>query len=458
MSVMGKGPHPANLGPNKAASRPRSMTQWIWLAMLATNLLALFAAVVISRKVRSLTLPTEQEPIWIGVGYALILAAAVADAFWADELFFRGAFRKFSMGGKTLAHAQRDGDAEAITATMRPMHLIFPVLVLAGLALSYLSANLISRSFYSDYDRIGAHALEIRKTQAADSNKRKESIEALSMVQRPRVQLFLARQLQHPDEETAAFSAWALGRLRDKNLRRMFTDDLMRAARGTKPLLAKEAQLALARMQHRPVAAMLENRVRRALEHIGDPLDPRLIWSLGFTQQETSIPLLSKALYHPDSKVRRIAAWSLGQQKGPKNAERALAVLSERLPSAPLPTRCAIVHAMGILGHERANLDIVQALKTASPEERARYCETEALALRPDGKGLDRHKLLLTPVKNTVETFEVMSLFSMGAIRATDPEIKRVVLGMLDELLERKDAPQRTKDAANSLKDGINRG
>lgn len=426
--------------------------------MMLSNLMALFCAVIIAKRVRAMTMAPDYETWWLAAGYALMLVAAVATAFWADDLFFRGSFRKTHLGGKNLAHAERSGDAEAISAALRPMHIIFPLLVLSALALSYVGCNAVTRGFYSDYDRVYAKAKEVRRVDAASAPERKDAIEALSMVQRPEVQLFLSRQLRHPDETTAAYAAWGLGRLRDKNMRRMFSDELMKAARSKKPLLAKEAQLALARMQHRAVSPMIEARLSKAFDHMGDELDPRLVWALGFTQTETSIPLLAQALYHRDSQIRRVAAWALGQQKGPKNAERALKVLQERLLSAPLPTRCAVVHAMGILGHERANLDIVKALEQSSAEEKARYCEPLALRVRPDGKGLDQHKLLLTPVKNTIETFEVLSLFSLGAIRATDPEVRKVVLAMLDQLLADPQIAPRTQEAAKSLKAGIEAG
>lgn len=444
----------SKIGPNRGARR-KNTTHRLWLAMLVSNVLALFAAVLISKRVRSFSLPVNQEPVWMAVGYALMLVAAVITAFWADEVFFRGSFRKAHLSGKGLAHAEKSGDAEAISAALRPMHLIFPVLVLAGLALSYVAANAVSRGFFSNYDRIGAPALTVRRTEPAQAQARKDAVEALSMVQRPKVQLFLSRQLHHPDEETAAYAAWALGRLRNKNLRRMFSESLMRAAKSKKPMLAKEAQIALARMQHRAVAPLIEQRLEQGLLHLGDKLDPRLVWALGFTQQGSSIPLLAKALYHRDAQIRRVAAWALGQQKGPKNAERSLKVLQERLVSAPLPTRCAVVHAMGILGHERANLDIVRAWRDSSPEERGRYCEPESVRLRPDAGGQDHHKLLLTPMRNTVETFEVMTLFSMGAIRATQEEIRKPVLGMLEEILADPQAKPRSQDAARSLQSGI---
>lgn len=438
------------IGRNRQSTRQR-----LWLLMLLTNILGLFGAVMISRQVRSLLLPVAQEPIWMAVGYGLIFVVSVVDAFWADEVFFGGAFRKYTLGGASVARAEKDEDDAAIAASMRPMHLIFPSLLIAAFGLSYFASNSVSRGFYSEYSRVGSQALEVRKKEPADRNKRRRAIAALSMVQRPQIQLFLANQLEHPDEDTAAHAAWALGRLSDKNMRRMLADRLMKSARGERSLLAKEATFALARMQHWGVGPLLEQGLRDALEHTGDDLDPRWVWAMGFVQRASAIPLLSKALYHRDLTVARLAAWALGQQKGRKNADRALKVLKERLLSSPLPLRCAVVHAMGILGHEAANSAIVDAWRQSSPQERQRYCEPLELPLGPENVGNDRHELLRTPVRNTVESYEVMSLFSMGAIRANDPELQRKVLEMLDSILEDESAALRSRDAARSLKAGI---
>lgn len=439
----------------KIGRNRHSTRQGLWFLMLLANMVGLFGAVMISRQVRSLMLPAAHEPIWMAVGYGLIFVAAVVDAFWADEVFFGGAFRKYTLGGKSVARAEKDGDDAAIAASMRPMHLIFPSLLIGAFGLSYFAANTVSRGFYSEYSRIGAQALEVRKKEPADREKRRRAVAALSMVQRPQIQLFLANQLTHPDEDTAAHAAWALGRLSDKNMRRMLADRLMQAARGPRAQLAKEATFALARMQHRGVGQLLEKGLQGALEHTGDDLDPRWVWAMGFVQRASAIPLLGKALYHRDLNIARLAAWALGQQKGRKNADRALKVLDERLLSSPLPVRCAVVHAMGILGHEAANSAIVDAWRQSSAEERQRYCQPLDLPLGPDGAGNDVHELLRTPVRNTVESYEVMSLFSMGAIRASDPKLQSKVLGMLDSILEDEGAALRSRDAARSLKAGI---
>lgn len=444
---------PADKPPRGVGKNRKSTHQRLWIAMLLVNVLGLFASVFIAQRLRSLSMEPTYEFFLYGLYYAWMAAAALVDALWADEIFFRGAFRKTHLSGLTAKVAQNRGDVEDMLATSRPMHFIFPVLFILGFALSYLLFNLITRDLSGDYDRVGRHARVIRGTSLDQREQRLAAIDALSMVQRPQVQIFLARQLEHDDEESAAFAAWAMGRIRDDNMRRMLSDELMKAARSKRPKVAREAALALARMQHRPVARLIENALR---DSIDDPeLDLRLIWAMAFLQRPSAVDLLQKAIFRPDIKSQRIAAFALAQQKQKDSVQRSLAILSERIPSASIQTRCAIVHALGILGHEGGNLAILEAWRGASPEERQSYCRPEELRLRPDGQGDDIHKLFVTPIKHTVESFEVLALFSLGAIRATQASVRAEIEPWLESLIQNPDTVERSRQGASSLLKGI---
>ena len=128
-------------------------------------------------------------------------------------------------------------------------------------------------------------------------------------------------------------------------------------------------------------------------------------------------------------------------------------MLEQRLPSASLPTRCAIVHSLAILGDERANLALMHAYDTATPAERDTPCPSETVFLRPDGA--DEPADLLVPP----DTYALKILSTMGFVRATAPEFRGAVEPWLERVITaRSGEPGLFVPRAQSLLDGIREG
>jgi hypothetical protein len=122
-------------------------------------------------------------------------------------------------------------------------------------------------------------------------------------------------------------------------------------------------------------------------------------------------------------------------------------VLEQRLPTAAIGLRCAIVHALGILSDERSNLASMRAYDESTPEERASTCDPVRVFMRPDREA-DAEDVLMP-----AESFQMKALSSMGQMRATTPEIRAKVEPWLVELAS--SGPPELLDPARSVLEGI---
>ncbi len=443
---MAGSPLPTGYGPGRRRIAP---AQKLGIAVVIANLAGLIAAVYCAQQIRAVPAEASTETILFAVYYTALCLAAVVDALWIDELVFHGAFRLQHFSGKDGSRLNLKDDEVIVAASMQRSSVSFPAaLILCG-GLTYLLFNVVNHDFNGYYRRIGKHVSQLRGDDPEGQPRRSGAIAALSIQpDRGEVIPLLLQQLGRGGE-TGAFAAWALGRLTDaKNFRKPIVEALWAASEEPDPAVRHEALIALARLQHRPVAAPLQAEIRRELDAGG--LDRRLPYATGFIQVPTTIPLLTEVLQRGEVKAQRVAAWALAQHRDQREARNLDIVLAERLPSANILTRCAIVHAIGIIGNERSNLPLVHAYDTASPAERATQCPSETVFLRPDGAD-EPADLLLPP-----DTYAMKILHTMGQIRATAPEIRKAVEPWLERLAAAHlDDGTLLSARAQSLLDGI---
>jgi len=444
---MAGSPLPTGYGPGRPRNRI-APAQKLGIAVVIANLAGLLAAVYCAQQIRAVPAEASTETILFAVYYTALCVVAVVDALWIDELVFNGAFRLQHLAGKDGSRLNLKDDEAVVAASMQRSSVSFPaVLILAG-GLTYLLFNLVNHNFNGYYGRIGKYVSNLRGDDPATQAKRSEAIAALSVRRDPEIVPLLLQQLGRGGE-TGAFAAWALGRFSDaRNYRKPIVDALWAASLEPDVAVRHEALIALARLQHRPVAEPLQAEIRRELD--ADALDRRLPYATGFIQIPSTIPLLTEVLQRGEVKAQRIAAWALAQHRDQREAKNLDLLLADRLPSAGILTRCAIVHAMGIIGNERSNLALVHAFDTASPAERATACPSETVFLRPDGND-EPADLLLPP-----DTYAMKILHTMGQIRATAPEIRSEVEPWLARIAAANiDDGTLLSARAQSLLDGI---
>ncbi len=446
---MAASPLPTGYGPGRRHIAPAHK---LGVAVVIANLAGLIAAVYCANQIRAVPAEASTETVLFAVYYAALVLVAIADAFFIDELVFHGAFRLQALGGKDGSRLNLKDDEAVVAASMQRTSLSFPVvLVLAG-GLTYLLFNLVNHDFNGYYRRIGKYVSQLRGDDPALQSKRDEAIAALSIRRDPEVVPLLLKQLGRGGE-TGAFAAWALGRFTDaKNYRKAIIEALWAASEEPDPRVRHEALIALARLQHRPVAAPLQAEIRRELD--AGALDRRLAYATGFIQTPSTLPLLAEILQRGEVKTQRVAAWAIAQHRDQREAKGLDLMLAERLPSAAILTRCAIVQAIGIIGDERSNLALVHAYESATPAERATDCPSETVFLRPDGND-EPADLLLPP-----DTYAMKILQNMGQIRATTPEIRKEVEPWLERIVATKvgDTETLLTSRAQSLLDGIRQG
>jgi len=444
---MAGSPLPTGYGPGRPRNRI-ALAQKLGIAVVIANLAGLLAAVYCAQQIRAVPAEASTETILFAVYYTALCIVAVVDALWIDELVFNGAFRLQHLAGKDGSRLNLKDDEAVVAASMQRSSVSFPaVLILAG-GLTYLLFNLVNHNFNGYYGRIGKYVSNLRGDDPATQAKRSEAIAALSIRRDPEIVPLLLQQLGRGGE-TGAFAAWALGRFSDaKNYRKPIVDALWAASLEPDLAVRHEALIALARLQHRPVAEPLQAEIRRELD--ANALDRRLPYATGFIQIPSTIPLLTEVLQRGEVKAQRIAAWALAQHRDQREAKNLDLLLADRLPSAGILTRCAIVHAMGIIGNERSNLALVHAYDTASPAERATACPSETVFLRPDGND-EPADLLLPP-----DSYAMKILHTMGQIRATAPEIRSEVEPWLARIAAANiDDGTLLSARAQSLLDGI---
>lgn len=450
----GIGKPPAGIGKNRRRAQRSAFKLWA-IALLA-NMIGIGVAVFVAAKIRAVPAEATTETALRFAYYGTMLVVAFADALLVDELVFGGSFRLTNLQGHSASTLGKSASDKEVAATFKRTAMAFPLTVLACAGLTYLLFNLVNRDF-DEYDRnVGRYVSDLRGDAAEDRQRRIDAIDALSMRVRPETLRVLTAQLKREDAEVAAWAAWAIGRQRQIEMRRHVVPKLVAAWKRGEAQLSREALIALARLQHRSISKHLVAELEAELDATKDnpkaEVDPRLPWALGYVQVIDSVPVLERALYHHEPLVQRVAAWSLSQHRDQKGGREVVPMLEARLPSASFETRCAIIHALGVMADERSNLALMHAFDAATPEERFATCEPIMLPIRPDGKEDEQ------PLFKPRETMAIKILMSMGQMRATSPKYREQVEPWLETLIADESNTLKTREVATSLLNGIRSG
>lgn len=414
----------------------------LWLGVVSANLIGLFAAVYVSSYLRA---GAGDPDILFPFYYGTLVLAGIADALWIDHVVFKGAFRKTIQGRTT---ASKNADVEDVAAGLTTSTMQFPIVVIVCCGLTYLAFNLVNRHFDRWWKDVGEHVHTLRSTESSVEAQQKAII-ALSNRPNPEILDVLEAELQDGEPEVEAYAAWAMGRQKKHeamNMNRI--PPLMDRVRNGAPTVKREALLALARLQHQAIADEVQAELAAELDG-GETIDVRLIWGLGYLQHQDSLPILDKALYHPDEAVQRLAAWSISQHRDSGKGREAADLLEQRLPAAAMVTKCAIVQSLGVLSDERSNLALMHAYDSTTPAEREFLCKRVSVSASPDGER--DHEDLLAPS----ERFGIKIMQSLGAMRATSPEIRAQVEPWLESVISRADTSPLVRESAQSLLTGI---
>jgi HEAT repeats/PBS lyase HEAT-like repeat len=436
--------------PSPAAAAPRRgraiRAKLVSLALLA-NMAGLVVAIYVARSVRGGHVSDGGETPWFASYYAAMFVVAVFDAFLLDELVFGGSFRRKYLQGHDERHLERSGDDSALAASLRPNPLGFPMVAVLCGGLTYLLFNLANDGFDSWHRTIGRHLAALRSD---DPELQRIAITELSIRRDGPVVPALVQALQ-AGGPTAPWAAWALGRFYDLPTLRPVITPLVGATHQDDPAVRREALIALGRLQHRASAPAIHAEIR-AQTAAGETVDPRLLYALGSIQVLSSVPLLEELLVAADEETQRMAAWALAQHRDQREGREVVEVLERRLPSASLPVRCAIVHALGILADERSNLALVRAYDDATPDELETVCPRITVAFRPDGG--DDQSLLLRPERKLA----MKVILAMGQMRATSPDVRAVVEPWLVARVADASTIYEAREGGQSLLAGIRAG
>ena len=428
--------------PRYGRNQNRRTGMILWLGVVSANLIGLFAAVYVSSYLRA---GAGNPDVLFPFYYGAMFVAGVADALWIDHALFKGAFRKVIQG---RVGAGKNADVEDVAAGLTTSSMQFPIVVLVCCGISYLMFNVVNHRFDRWWKDIGEHIHTVRSPESSTEAQQKAII-ALSTRPNPDVLDVLEAELLDGDPEVEGYAAWAMGRHKKHeamNMNRI--PPLMERVRNGEPKARHEALLALARLQHQAIADEMQAELATALDGGGE-LDLRLVWGLGYLQHADSLPMLDKALYHPDEKVQRLAAWAISQHRDSGKGREAADLLEQRLPAAALPTKCAIVQSLGVLSDERSNLALMHAYDAATPDERQFLCRRLSVSASPDGER--DHEDLLAPS----DRYAMKILQTMGALRATSPEIRAQIEPWIESVMSRTDTNPIIREAAQSLLDGI---
>jgi hypothetical protein len=418
----------------------------LWLGVVAANLLGMFVAVWIAGALRT---GAGSPNVLLPIYYLMMFIAGLADALWLDEVLFKGGFRRSVLQGvqARLSSKGDDREIEDVAASLQRPTIGFPVVVVVCSLLTYGLFNMVNHGFDGWWRDIGKHAEVIR--HGDDTTARVEAIRHLSLRNRPEVLDIFEERLSDPDAQVAAWAAWGLGRQRQNevmNSNRIAP--LYDRVRNGPPEVRREALIALGRLQHQAIADELADDLRTELEH-AEKVDVRLIWALGYVQHPDTLPVLDQALYHADPHVRRLAAWALAQQRDSGKGRQAVDLLEQRLPAAPFETKCAIVHALGVLTDERSNLALIHAYQGLTQAERETVCTSERIHGAPDFED-DREDLLMPQ-----DTYAMKTLHAMGAMRATTAQIRAEVEPWLESVIADEQNGAVFRESAQSLLAGI---
>ncbi|MDC0671863.1 hypothetical protein POL58_29225 [Nannocystis sp. ncelm1] len=424
------------------------MRNKLLVAAVIANLGGMIAAVYLAKLIRDVPATASTETMLLVGYYAALCVVALVDALLIDEFLFGGSFRMTHLQGKDPKFARASDDAVMVAATMQRSSVSFPIVLLLTGGLTYLLFNFVNQDFNSYYRRVGIHVSSLRGDEPETQPRRLQAIAELSMRRHPTIVPTLRQQLTRGGE-VGAWAAWALGRFVDvTSERKAILADLRAAVKSPDPTLRREALISLARYQDREVAEQLIGELERDLA--AGVIDRRLLIAAGYIQVPTVLPVLGQILQRGDEKAQRVAAWAIVQHRDQREAKDLDLVLTDRLPSAAFTVRCAIVFSLGILGNERANVPLMHAYDTATPEERTTTCPVEVVYLRPDGQQ-DHFELLLP-----AESYENVIFKVLGQLRATSPEIRAEVEPWLERLVAAHQGDGTLMaDRAQSLLNGI---
>lgn len=434
-------PSPAPATPGRAIR-----AKLVSLALLA-NMAGLVVAVYVARTIRGGHVGSDSETPWLAAYYTAMFVVAVFDAFLADELLFGGSFRRKYLQGQDERHLERRGDDAALAAALRPNALGFPMVVVLCGGLTYLLFNTANDGFDSWHRTIGRSLASLR---SGDPEQQRAAVAELSIRRDVPVLPALIHTLQDGGP-AAPWAAWALGRFTDLPTLRPVILPLVDATRSGDPAVRREALIALGRLQHRAVGPAIHDEIRAQLQ-AGETVDPRLLYALGSIQVLASVPVLEDLLVAADEDTQRLAAWALAQHRDQREGRSVVEVLEKRLPSASLRLRCAIVHALGIVGDERSNLALMRAYDDSTPDELEHVCESMLIAFRPDGA--DDEVRPLRPERK----LGMKVILAMGQMRATSPDVRAAVEPWLVALGSDAGALYEVREGGQSLLAGIRAG
>lgn len=441
--------------PTRGSLGGRSNT-WakLWALAVVFNLGGFLVAFWVARLVRQGPESASVETALMFGYYAALCAVAFVDALLFDELFFRGSFRRTHLQGMGNKLVKRDEDVDEVVVTMQRSTFSFPVLALLCGGLTYLGFNGVNGDFNLYYRLAGQH---INTLEHGSGPKKVEAIKTLSIRREPEVLPALIATLEREEGEPARWGAWALGRfsdvLRDGKLTvRPLAIPLVAASRSEDRALAREALISLGRLQYRTAAPQIIEELER-MAASDEGIDLRLFYALGSVQVMDAVPVLERLLHRGTPEVQRLAAWALAQHRDQRGGRAVVDILEQRLATAPIEVRCAVVHALGILADERSNLALMRAYDHATPRERQTTCARIQLSLQPDGAPDDRADLLMPQ-----DVFAMKVITSMGQMRATSPELRAEVEPWLVDLVNEADTPVGAREAGRSLLEGIRSG
>jgi hypothetical protein len=107
------------------------------------------------------------------------------------------------------------------------------------------------------------------------------------------------------------------------------------------------------------------------------------------------------------------------------------------------------VQSLGVLSDERSNVALMHAYDGTTPAEREFLCKRLSVSAAPDGER--DHEDLLAPS----ERFGIKIMLSLGAMRATTPEVRAQIEPWLESVISRADTAPLTRESAQSLLVGI---
>ena len=423
--------------------RPAAWARLFSFAIIA-NAAAMAVAVWVARLIRAVP-ETDSTEQWLRAAYyGGIALAAIFDALLLDEVLFRGAFRRTHLVGKIPGFAKRDEDVDDIAVSLQRTTWSFPFLLLTAGLVTSIALNFVTRDLDGYYRNLGVH---LGSLQRGDTPRRIEAIRQLSMRRSPEI-LPALRRTMTADEEVAPWAAWAIGRHRDVQNRRPLIAPLVTAVREGGPALRREAAIALGRLQQRSMVGALQEELRADLDAGGD-IDVRLLYALGAVQVTSSKAVLSEVLERGDPRAQRIAAWAIAQHRDQRGGKGFAQILEDRLPTADVELRCALVHSLGIFAHERSNLALVRTYDDSTEAELAFGCPRVSIAMSPDQ--VEDFEEILMPE----DTLALKILSSMGQMRATTPEVRAVVEPWLQARVDDTTATLFIQEGARTLLAGI---